>query len=322
MAICYYENMIPDLVLVNVGDRIATVTLNRPTARNALNRATQYALWDAIAAAGRNPDVDVVILTGADPAFCAGVDLKEVAGEVPQSAASGHPGQGGAGHRAPGRSASEDTVPEGTSTGETVPGHSGPGHGGPGHSGPGRDETGLYRFLPVIGKPVIGAINGPAVTGGLEVALQCTFLLASERARFADTHGRVGVMPGGGMTVLLARTVGLRKAIEMSLTGNFVTASEALALGLVNHVVPHEELMPSARRLAADIASCDQRSVATLLAHYRRLARAASLDEAHLLEGLMAETWQPGTSLVRDRRADVTARGRAQARGLAEGENG
>jgi enoyl-CoA hydratase len=124
------------------------------------------------------------------------------------------------------------------------------------------------------------------------------------------------------MTVLLARTVGLRKAIEMSLTGNFVTASEALALGLVNHVVPHEELMPTARRLAADIASCDQRSVATLLAHYRRLARAASLDEAHLLEGLMAETWQPGTSLVRGRRADVTARGRAQARGLAEGEDG
>jgi enoyl-CoA hydratase len=258
--------------------------LNRPAARNALNRVTQYALWDAVAAAGRNPDVDVVILTGADPAFCAGIDLKEVSGEVPAPA-----------------------VP--------VSAPDGPGR-------PGRDATGLYRFLPVIGKPVIGAINGPAVTGGLEVALQCTFLVASERARFADTHGRVGVMPGGGMTVLLAQTVGLRKAIEMSLTGNFVGAADALALGLVNHVVPHEELMPTARRLAADIASCDQRSVATLLGHYRRLARAASADEAHLLEGLMAETWQPGTSLVRDRRADVTARGRAQARGLAGSKEG
>ena len=74
--------------------------------------------------------------------------------------------------------------------------------------GPERDTNGLFRFLPVIDKPVIGAINGVAVTGGLEVALQCTFLVASERARFADTHARVGVMPGGGITVLMARVAG------------------------------------------------------------------------------------------------------------------
>jgi len=245
--------------------------------------------------------VDVVILTGTDPAFCAGIDLKEVAGEIPQSAAPRDPGQHEPGQHDPGQDLS--------------------GHDARAGSGPGRDDSGLYRFLPVTGKPVIGAINGPAVTGGLEVALQCTFLIASERARFADTHGRVGVMPGGGMTVLLAQAIGLRKALEMSLTGNLVAAPEALRLGLVNHVVPHEELLPAARRLAADIASCDQRSVATLLAHYRRLARAASLDEAHLLEGLMAETWQPGTSLVRDRRTEVTARGRAQARGLSESQH-
>jgi enoyl-CoA hydratase len=167
--------------------------------------------------------------------------------------------------------------------------------------------------LPATAKPVIAAINGPAVTGGLEVALQCTFLVASERARFADTHGRIGVMPGGGMTVLLAQAVGVRKAIELSLTGNFLTADEAYDLGLVNHVVPHEELLPFTRQLAADIASCDPRSVATLLAHYRKVAGAATLDEAHLLEGLMAETWLPGTSLVKGRREQVTARGRAQA---------
>jgi len=261
------------VVLVEIAEHIATVTLNRPAARNALNRATSYALWDAIAAAGDDPDVDVVILTGADPAFCAGVDLREVAGEVPPSAPPRDPGE----------------------------------------DGPGRADTGLYRFLPLIGKPVIGAINGAAVTGGLEVALQCTFLIASERARFADTHGRVGVMPGGGMTVLLARTVGLRRAIEMSLTGNFLTAQDALRLGLVNHVVPHEDLLSTARQLAADIAGNDQVAVRRLLRHYGRLANAATLDEAHLLEGLMAETWLPGTSQVGARRADVTARGRAQA---------
>jgi len=261
------------VVLVDIEDRIATLTLNRPEARNALSRAVTHALWDAIIAAGDDPGIDTVILTGADPAFCAGVDLKEVAGETPPS----------------------------------VPPRS-PDHG------PGRDTNGLFRFLPVISKPIIGAINGVAVTGGLEVALQCTFLVASERARFGDTHARLGVMPGGGMTVLMAQSLGLRRAIEMSLTGNFLTADDALRLGLVNHVVPHEELLPFTRRLAADIAGNDQRSVRRLLQHYRQMANAATLDEAHLIEGYLAVTWRQGTSQVADRRADVTARGRAQAR--------
>jgi len=121
-------------------------------------------------------------------------------------------------------------------------------------------------------------------------------------------HGRIGVMPGGGITVLLAQSVGLRKAIELSLTGNFLSAADALALGLVNHVLPHEELLPFARRVAADIAGNDQAAVRRLLAHYRRLAGAATLDEAHLLEGMMAETWQPGTSLVAGRRAAIFRR--------------
>jgi enoyl-CoA hydratase len=260
------------LVLVDVDDGVATVTLNRPAARNALNRALTHALWDAVAAAGDDPDVGAVVLTGADPAFCAGVDLKEVSGESAPSA----------GPRPPG-------------------------------TGPERGPDGLHRFLPVIAKPVIGAVNGVAVTGGLEVALQCTFLVASERARFADTHARLGVMPGGGATVLLARTIGFRRAVEMSLTGNFLTAAEALRLGLVNHVVPHDELLPLARRLAGDIAHNDEPSVRRLLRHYRQLAGVGTLGEAHLLEGLLAETWRPGTSQVAARRADVTARGRAQA---------
>ncbi len=262
--VCRYEE----------ADGIATITLNRPAARNALSRALTYDLWDAATAAGEDPDVRVVILTGADPAFCAGVDLKEVAGEVPASAEPRGPGEG-----------------------------------------PERYPNGLWRFLPIIDKPIIGAINGVAVTGGLEVALQCTFLVASERARFADTHARVGIMPGGGITVLLAQSIGLRRAIEMSLTGNFLTAAEALDLGLVNHVVPHDELMPFARRLAGDIVSNDQRGVHELLAHYKRIASAATLDEAHLIEGYMAEMWQsgPGTSNVAERREAVTTRGRSQS---------
>ena len=164
----------------------------------------------------------------------------------------------------------------------------------------------------MIPKPIIGAINGVAVTGGLELALQCTFLVASERARFADTHARVGIMPGGGITVLLAQSIGLRRAIEMSLTGNFMTADEALRLGLVNHVVPHEELMPFARGVVTDIVSNDQEGVRRLLEHYRRLPNAATVDEAHLIEGYMAEMWLQGRSAVTARRDAVTQRGRSQ----------
>ena len=261
-----------DTVLVDVADRVATVTMNRPDARNAINRELSNALWDALLAANDDAAVDAVVLTGTDPAFSAGVDLKEVSGQVPSSAPSRGPDEG-----------------------------------------PGRDANGLYRFLPVIDKPVIGAVNGVAVTGGLEIALQCTFLVASDRARFADTHARVGIMPGGGMTVLMAQSMGLRRAIELSLTGNFLTADEAFRLGLVNHVVPHDELLPYARKLAGDIVSNDQRGVRRLLQHYREIANAPTLDDAHRIEGAMAESWEIKPAEVGERRAAVTERGRTQS---------
>jgi enoyl-CoA hydratase/carnithine racemase len=258
-------------VLSSVDDRVATVTLNRPEARNALNAALSRGLWDAIGDAGDDPDVDVVILTGTDPAFCAGVDLKELSGETPRPT---------------------DIEPM-----------------------PPRDTNGLYRFFPLIDKPIIGAINGVAVTGGFEVALQCTFLVASEKARFADTHSRIGVMPGGGITVLMAQTIGVRRAIELSITGNFLSADEAFRIGLVNHVVPHDDLLPLARQLAADIVSNDAVGVRRLLQNYRSIANAATLDEAHLLEGYMAETWQRTAEDVARRRDAVMERGRTQKLG-------
>ena len=98
--------------------------------------------------------------------------------------------------------------------------------------------------FPKLSKPLIGAVNGVAITGGFELALNCDFLVASEHAKFGDTHSRVGVMPGWGLTVLLPQAIGVRRAREMSFTGNFMLADEALAFGLVNHVVPHDESDP------------------------------------------------------------------------------
>jgi enoyl-CoA hydratase len=110
------------------------------------------------------------------------------------------------------------------------------------------------RALRAMRTPVACAVNGACVSGGLEIALSSTFVVASERARFADTHARLNVVPAWGLTALLPRAVGLRRAREMSITGNFVDAVEALGIGLVNHVVPHDVLLAYTVELVAQAA--------------------------------------------------------------------
>jgi enoyl-CoA hydratase len=145
------------------------------------------------------------------------------------------------------------------------------------------DARGDGRDLPdVIGdckKPIIGAINGHAITGGFEIALNCDFLIASEQASFADTHAKVGIHPGWGMTQLLQQAVGQRRARQISFTCRFISAGEALQYGLVNEVVPHEELVPRAKQIAADICAVKQDMLAVIrdLIGYRNNV---SLDKA------------------------------------------
>ena len=129
--------------------------------------------------------------------------------------------------------------------------------------------------------PTICAVNGACVSGALEIALSCTFAIASERARFADTHARLNVVAGWGLSALLPRAVGLRKAREMSITGNFVDADEALRIGLVNHVVPHDELLTRAVALARDVSP--QPAVREVLRLYAR-GEGLSLAEALQME--------------------------------------
>jgi len=256
---------VSDELLVDIEERVALITINRPDQRNALNSAIRVGLPKIISELDADDGVDVMILTGADPAFSAGVDLKEVA-------------------------AGTGTDPSRT---------------------PFRGALGPHT------KPLIGAINGVAVTGGFEVALNCDFLIASERARFADTHARVGVMPGWGLTVLLPQRVGVARARELSLTGNYLDAATALVWGLVNHVVPHEELIPYTKQLAADIVSNDQMGVRRMLTTYDE-ASLGTLDEAWATEDRVSRAWEgPGfdPKSIAERREQVTARGRAQIGG-------
>ena len=117
------------------------------------------------------------------------------------------------------------------------------------------DGSDLMDILGAFKKPLIGAVNGHAITGGFELALNCDFLIASEKASFADTHAKVGIHPGWGMTQLLQQAIGQRRAKQMSFSGAFILADQACRWGLVNEVVPHEMLLPRTREIARQIAS-------------------------------------------------------------------
>ena len=151
-------------------------------------------------------------------------------------------------------------------------------------SDPSTPATNPGQALRAMTTPIICAVNGACVSGGLEIALSATFLVASDRARFADTHARLNVVPTWGLTALLPRAVELHKAREMSSTGAFVNAEEALRIGLVNHVVPHEDLLPFTIRLAAQISATP--AVTEIFSLYDRgadldLSGALALEAAH-----------------------------------------
>jgi len=136
-----------------------------------------------------------------------------------------------------------------------------------GHTAAGAYDADAVQMLLRFSGPVIGAINGACVTGGLELALACDLLIASTEASFADTHALVGLLPGWGGSVRLARRVGLPRAKELALTGRSLSATDALAWGLVNHVVPPEELLPRAHAIAREMLA----AVPATLNAYKRL---------------------------------------------------
>lgn len=169
------------------------------------------------------------------------------------------------------------------------------------------------RAVLACSKPIIGAINGVAITGGFEVALACDVLICSTNARFADTHARVGITPGWGLSQKLSRAIGPYRAKELSLSGNFLDAAKAYEWGLVNRVVPAEDLMPAALELARQIAGVET----DMLVTYK-----AMIDDGYALsmgDGLTLEHERSVVhnaavtpAMVAARRAGVQARGREQ----------
>jgi enoyl-CoA hydratase len=191
-------------LLVQVEDKVATLTLNRPAALNSLNAALRDSLVATLREMDSRDDVSVIILTGTGRAFCAGLDVKELA-------------------------ASENNVAKNVG------------------------ESDIGATITALRKPIIAAINGLAVTGGFEITLACDIVLAAHSAYFQDTHAKIGLLPGWGLSQRLPRTIGLSRAKEISLSARKVSAEEAARLGFVTCVVPDEQLLDEAWAVARSI---------------------------------------------------------------------
>jgi 2-(1,2-epoxy-1,2-dihydrophenyl)acetyl-CoA isomerase len=235
-----------ETILYDVADQIATVTLNRPEKRNAYTPQMGEDVVAAFHAAREDASVRAVILTGAGQGFCAGVDLDALKAQQAQLASG-----------------------QGASAGK----------------GPKLGEEAFVRSFPLelLGypKPVIAAINGAAVGVGVTMILPCDIRIAAERAKFGVTFTKLGILPGLGSTHLLPRLIGLGRAQELVLTARLIEAPEALEAGLVSRVVPGDQLLATAREIAALTIACDPDALAVAK---RALHAGADLDMAAAME--------------------------------------
>ena len=195
-------------ILSETTNGITTLTINRPSKLNALNRETIEELHHAFEAADLSADTKVIIITGSgEKAFVAGADISEFA---------------------------DFSVAEGGNLAA-------------------KGQELLFDFVANLSTPVIAAVNGFALGGGLELAMAAHFRIASDNAKMGLPEVSLGVIPGYGGTQRLPQLIGKGRAMEMIMTAGMIDAKQALAYGLVNHVTPLEELIPFAEKLASKI---------------------------------------------------------------------
>ena len=205
-------------IALEVADRVATITLDRPERLNAFTIAMQRELCDAFDRVDEDPDIRAVVVTGRGRGFCAGADLES----------------GG------------DTFDIGAGSSAT----------GSGGRGPHRDEGGLVALrIFACTKPVIAAINGPAVGVGATMTLPMDIRLASDTAKIGFVFARRGLVPEAASSWFLPRVVGINTALEWTFTGRVFPAAEALERGLVRSVHAADDLLPAAYELAREIAT-------------------------------------------------------------------
>ena len=208
-----------------VSDRIVTITLNRPDRLNAWTPIMEREVQEALVQADRDEQVRVIILTGAGRGFCAGADMQSL------TAVAGAAG-----------------VPEELK--QAMAGWP----GGPRIAGGRADFQKTYTYFPAISKPILAAVNGPAVGLGLVLALYCDLRFASDLAQFGTAFARRGLIAEYGIAWMLPRLVGLAGALDLLFTARVIDAAEALRIHLVNRVIPHASLLEEVRAYARQLA--------------------------------------------------------------------
>jgi enoyl-CoA hydratase/carnithine racemase len=257
---------------------VLTVTMNQPETRNALtgNTAVQefVEMADSVA---RDISVRVVVLTGADPVFSSGGNVKDM------------------------KRFFDDAVTPAAIRDES-------------RNGIQRLTRALYN----IDVPTIAAVNGGAIGAGCDLACMCDIRIASDKASFAESFVKVGIVPGDGGAWLLPRIVGMSRALEMSFTGDSLSAAEALACGLVSRVAPHADLLAQAHQLAARIAANPGpalRLTKRLLREGQQLSLDSLLDASASAQAIAHKTWENReavTAFIEKRKPDFE-RGRTEA---------
>jgi enoyl-CoA hydratase/carnithine racemase len=227
-----------ELIQYEKGAGVATLTLNRPESRNPISDSDMIeALLEVLGSVETDDEIRVAILTGAGTSFSTGGNLKKMVGA----------------------GALRDTLPARTRQ---------------------NYKRGIQRLplaFEALEVPVIAAVNGPAIGAGCDLACMCDIRIAGQSAKFAESFIKLGIVPGDGGAWLLPRVVGFAKASEMSLTGDVLSADEALACGLVSRVVPDDTLMHEANLIAARIAS-NPRFAVRLTKRLLREAQHSSLN--------------------------------------------
>lgn len=253
-AIGWQGEAMEDEVLWSVDAGVATVTLNRPQKMNALTPAMMGALRDGMRELGGDRAVRAIILTGAGRCFCAGADLGAAKAAAPGAETDSHHGDGTGADRL--------------------------------DLGPGYEAK--YAFPATVPKPVIAVLNGPAVGGGLLLALSCDLRFAADGATFSTGFARRGMVAEYSMAWLLPRLVGLSNALDLLYSARMVGADEALAMGLVDRVLPAPQLADAAgeyaRRLAEDSSPRSMRVIKELV--YRGLDRSLADSVAEALAAM------------------------------------
>ena len=220
--------------LYDVANRVATITLNRPDKLNAWTALMESEVRSHIENAELDDEVRVIILTGAGRGFCAGADMSLLS-----AVAERGPGNRDTDNRDLDDRGREQILRDGAKRSEGVA----------------SDFQKKYSYFPAIGKPVIAAINGPVVGLGLVIALYCDLRLASDTSRFSTTFARRGLIAEYGMAWMLPRIIGIANALDLLFSARTIDAAEALRMGLVNRVFPHEIFLEKVQEYARELAS-------------------------------------------------------------------